>query len=321
MNCTTEVSRDEVPRDRQVTNDVSASLDSQALSRTEDVASVTEDRRDLFERISDADHTPPRPAAAVVSSQDVSPSPVPLFQSAAQRTSVFDMVRSWPCTVPNNCSISPPPPAAPVTCQSLPAVPEPTFYAKLASPPPPPLEDLLTAGMMLPRVMTPLTIDTSNCLEVTRDDDAEVTERADDVSDVSCMTSDVNSSLGVATEQPPAGTCLDEAAVSPSPSKIPRLRIVMAACDVGQLTTSPGSASSLPYVVTVDDEEALALAADDDVTGQASPPRDDVVDDSSSSLVESGSRSQRKVKQGAAGKVRCVSIIFVFSCSLGSVRY
>jgi len=50
--------------------------------------------------------------------------------------------------------------------------------------------------------------------------------------------------------------------LSPSPPKIPRLSIVMAAGsggDAGQLTRSSGSSSaSLPYVVTVD--SALALA-------------------------------------------------------------
>ena len=75
--------------------------------------------------------------------------------------------------------------------------------------------------------------------------------------------------------------------LSPSPPKIPRLRIVMTVADHGQSRTSPGSGA---YVVTVDDAQRR------DVT-------DDVAESSSPSA-ESGSRQRRKARHGASTKVR-----------------
>lgn len=296
--------------------------------------------RPLFEDISDAEDEPPTEAATPPRPPDISQhvSPVALFQSPVG-SAYDDGVKSWPCdNVADDCSAAA---TASAACQlfptvnaaaTSPAVPDVDFYRSLTSPLPPPLEDMMSSGVMLASVMTPLTIDTgveTRYQEVTNADDAcqsaaEVMDAAqqqsDDVMDTSqftsCVTSDVNGSppmISDVMEQPPPTTSVSfddtvSASVSPTPPKIPRLRIVMGAGDTGQLTTSPGSTASLPYVVTVDDTQA-------DVTEQsdsAASPRCDVTDDvteSPSPLVESVSR--RKVKHSTAAKVRSVRSVHV----------
>jgi len=290
--------------------------------------------RPLFEDISDAEDepaTPPRAAADL--------SPVSMFHSpfGSASTSIFDGVQSWsPCRVPDNdCSSSLPHTAVSQFLPAVsPALPDVSFCPARTSPPPPSLEDLSAAGVLVTGVMSPLTIDvgvetTAECRDITDDVDASKTgtevadiaqQQADDVTDTSqvtsCVTSDVSRSpqpvsTAVTEEQsPPATTSISlnevasttDASLSPSPPKIPRLRIVMGAGDAaGQLTGSPGnSAASLPYVVTVDNAVAEQPASPgrdviDDVTESSSPP-----------LVESLSR--RKMKNGASAKVRLVIV-------------
>jgi len=348
------VPRDTVARDtvdHQDADDVSTPVGcptSTTGDGTTPSVAVEPEPRPLFEDISDAEDEPaqlattPRPA-------DVSP--VVLFHSPVGSASTFDRVQSWASSVSNDCSNSLPAAAAIVasTCPQFfpaaaagppassaatgPAAPDAPFYANLTSPPPPPLEDMVTAGILVPRAMTPLTIDTDFDTtlgpEFTTDfgdashsgldvmDTAQ--QPADDVTDTSHSGSAVTLDVVVrspqtAIEQPPATSSVSvDETVSPSPPKIPRLRIVMgaaasaAAGDASQSSTSPGSAASLPYVVTVDDTLSPV-----DVTEQsASSPRRDVTDDVSepptSALVESVSRQQSsKVKHSAAAKVRSV---------------
>ena len=352
-----EESRDTVPRDMAARDtvdhldaeDVSAPVSCRTSTTGDGTTpsdAVEPEPRPLFEDISDAED---EPAQSVTTPRPADVSPVAQFHSPVGSASTFDRVQSWASSVANDCSSSLPAAAAAAaaaanTCQffpaavaaaptpssaaTCPAVPDAPFYANLTSPPPPPLEDMVTAGILLPRAMTPLTIDTD--FETTVDpevsDDAgdasqsgvEVMEpaqqQADDVTDTSHLESAVTSDVGspqTVTEQPPATSSVSvDETVSPSPPKIPRLRIVMgaaAAGDASQSSTSPGSAASLPYVVTVDDVRAPV-----DVTEQSSssPPRDvsdDVTEPPPSPLVESVSRQQRnKVKHSATAKVRSV---------------
>lgn len=238
-----------------------------------------------FEDVSDADDDPPQTAT-----------PVSLFVSTSTTERVHPW--TWPCIVSNGCSNSPPVSATasydlfPVS-HAAPAVPSSSS---------PRVDDMMPAMVMLPTPMKPLTIDTSvepsRCQEVdeasksTAEVIDEVQQQGDDIMDTSQMTSEV-------TEQPLSTTSLLLTDASPSPPKIPRLRIIMGAGDASQLTTSPGSSSaSVPYVVTVDD----ALA---DVTATSQPSHD--VDESlSSSLADSVSRQQRKMKSNSVVKVRSV---------------
>jgi len=329
--------------DRQVVDDVQRSSvrGSRQTSPAEDLptqldAVESQPPRPLFEDISDAEDdaaqsaTPPQGAD---SSPDVSP--VSLFHSpvGSASASVFDGVQSWPpCRVPDDdCSSSLP--AAAAASEFFPAVapvvPDVSFCPTVVSPPPS-LEDMTTDGVVLTSAMAPLTIDTGvettttvECPLAADDVDAPQSvaeavdaaqQRADDVTDTSDVTPgvtspDVGRSPQAVTERSPptASMPFEEAAsnLSPSPPKIPRLRIVMGAGDASQSARSPGScAASLPYVVTVDG--ALADVADQSASP---PPRRDVTDDVNESSspppsVESLSRQQRKVRH----KVRLVIV-------------
>jgi len=337
------VSCDPVPHeqvDQQDVDDVKASSPVVSIesSIAEDEAATEPGR--LFENISDVeDELETSLPLPVDSSQDVSP--VSMFRSPAGLASTFDKVQTWSCSVPDDCSSLLP--AAGAACQFIPAdsastpgpdVPDVPFHPTLTSPPPPPLEEMMTAGVILPRAMTPLTIDTSfetaQCQEVAdvghaSTSGAEVMDTAqqqgDDVTDTSdltsCLTSYINRSaetMSVVMDQPAPTTSVsffDEtssAHVSPSPPKIPRLRIVMGASDTSQSTTSPGSSTaSLPYVVTLDDVPTDVAEQSDFATS----PQRDVMGDvtEASSLVESGSSQQRKVKHGASTKVCSVKSV------------
>ena len=355
-----EEPRDSIPRDtvaRQDTDDVQLSRETGArvTSPAEDTATATTQLdpvespspRPLFEDISDTEDKPeppstsPRRRSSTSSHDDASP-PLSLFHSPVG--SVFDAVQSWSCRVPDRCSSSLPTSAVAV-CQQL--FPDVDF--RPSSPPPPPLEDLVTPGAVLPAAMSPLTIDTGDETaveppQVSADAEAPASEvvpaegtmetaeqGADDVTDASEVEASLKATV---TDQPPSFE--DPAAagsgLSPSPPKIPRLRIVMGAGAAGgdaagQLTRSPGSSSaSLPYVVTVD-----SALADDEGSPPESPPRD-VIDDVTEeawssasppppSLVECASRQQRKVKNGAgAAKVRLFPAIISVHLSAGYLK-
>ena len=352
-----EESRGTVPRDtvaRELTDhqdadDVSTPVGcptSTTGDGTTPSGAVEPEPRPLFEDISDAED---EPAQSATTPRQADVSPVAMFHSPVGSASRFDRVQSWASSVANDCSSSLPAASTVVasTCPQFcpavaaaappassaatgPAVPDAPFYPNLTSPPPPPLEDMVTAGILMPRAMTPLTIDTdfdttlgpeftddfgdASHLGVDVMDTAQ--QRADDVTDTShlgsAVTPDVVRSPQTATEHPPAtsSVSLDET-VTPSPPKIPRLRIVMgaaaAAGDASQSSTSPGSAASLPYVVTVDDALAPVDATEQSASSSQHDVSDDVTEPPTSALVESLSRQQRnKVKHSAAAKVRSV---------------
>jgi len=217
---------------------------------------------------------------------------------------LFDRVQSWPRVLDNNdnsCSNTPPvPDTAGTSCRqfisavSLAGTRDVAFCPTLSSPPPPTLEDMTTPGGLLVSpggcVMSPLTIDTgAKCRTATPpaqdgEDDA-ATHVTDDVAEQRAADDDVTATLHVTTSQhvtsdveATTSVCVDETAESssPSPPKIPRLRIVMGAQgDVPvQSLTSPASSSSLPYVVTIDNSDAAIAAAD-----QSTSPRPDNVTD------------------------------------------
>lgn len=311
----------------------------------------TELAQPLFEDISDAEDEPPQsptpPPPQRVENVSQALHPASLFHSAV-RSSTFNCTQ--PYVVPNNdCSSSLPAVAISVASSSqfFPAVspaavvlpvPEIPFCAKISSPPPLlPLEDMITAGVLLPRAMTPLTIDTGSenltSGEVMESEfmsagDVKVMEQENEITDTShAVESDVNRSLlqmmsdvVEQSESALSGSPKEDMvreSLSPSPPKIPRLRIVMGTLigDTIQSATSPGSAASLPYVVTVNAADQSDLATSE------SPPidvTDDVMESSSSSsssLMKSGSlRLCNKDKHSAVTKVHTVMSVLTLLC-------
>jgi len=185
-------------------------------------------------------------------------------------------------------------------------------------------------GLVLPSPgpMPPLTVDTGRTepaaeqvTDAAAAGDDDVTH--DDVTNTSRVTSD---RLAGSRSPDYETACVGDGGggggdLSPSPPKIPRLRIVMASGDGaaghGQSwTASPGgggsaggvAVTSLPYVVTLAD--VTAADAGSDVGSERRDVSDDVVETSLSASpgTESGwSRQQqrRKARHGAAsGKVR-----------------
>lgn len=215
----------------------------------------------LFEDISDAEDDEPRPSADP-------PQRSPLVGAAS---STWDAVAqsSPPPPPPVDCSSSLPPAsiaAGPAVSASLSPAPVPA---------PPPVS-ALEPGVVLPApgptgLMRPLTVDTG--CEYPAD---AATRRHDDVTTTSPVTSEAD---------------------GPSPPKIPRLRIVMAAAGDGEgascgWASSPGrvgncasgAASAVPYVVTLASQQS---------------PRRDVSDDvmeTSSGESASASRHRRKAR-------------------------
>lgn len=215
----------------------------------------------LFEDISDAEDDEPRPSADP-------PQRSPLVGAAS---STWDAVaQSSPPPPPVDCSSSLPPAsfaAGPAVSASLSPAPVPA---------PPPVS-ALEPGVVLPApgptgLMRPLTVDTG--CEYPSD---AATRRHDDVTTTSPVTSEAD---------------------GPSPPKIPRLRIVMAAAagdgegpscgwasSPGRVgNCASGAASAVPYVVTL--------------ASQQSPQRDvsDDVMDTSSGESASASRHRRKAR-------------------------
>jgi len=311
-----EESRGTVPRDtvaRELTDhqdadDVSTPVGcptSTTGDGTTPSGAVEPEPRPLFEDISDAED---EPAQSATTPRQADVSPVAMFHSPVGSASRFDRVQSWASSVANDCSSSLPAASTVVasTCPQFcpavaaaappassaatgPAVPDAPFYPNLTSPPPPPLEDMVTAGILMPRAMTPLTIDTdfdttlgpeftddfgdASHLGVDVMDTAQ--QRADDVTDTShlgsAVTPDVVRSPQTATEHPPAT-----------------------------------SSVSLD-VVTVDDALAPVDATEQSASSSQHDVSDDVTEPPTSALVESLSRQQRnKVKHSAAAKVRSV---------------
>lgn len=291
-----ETSRDTVPRDSDVTPTAGREVESVQ-------------GRPLFEDISDAEDDVVAQSSStvdlVVSGEDPDP------KLSLLDCSTFQTVQSWsPCrrrvSDDDDCSSSLP---AATTFQSF-SLTTTTTTVDLSCPvsPPPPVDDITSTAVVMTscRAMTPLTIDT--------DFEATHCRHQLDVSDVR-KTSPVTSDVAEAHSSPPP--FLDEAAaassdvgdgLSPSPPKIPRLRIVMGpGGDSSQSSTSPGSASSLlPYVVTLDDPlgDHRDDDDDDDEQQQSPQPRDVIDDVTESSSVESASRQRRKTKQNGSAKVR-----------------
>jgi len=349
--------RDLVPRDMADQRDSDADEVhraspqlSCAASMTDDIAETQSDtveshqqqqqqaRPLLFEDISDAEDEPVQSAAQRPTAADLSSSSSTSSQSLAGSASTTSYVGEQSCSrpVPDDCSISPSPAAA--ACQLLPAAaatsPEMpcAVYPELTSPPPPPLDDMVTGPIVpLPSsVMSPPTMDRGDGFDGSTQwrevvgaggevsaSTAEVADTAgqlaDDVMDTSDVASWLTSDVNVTDHPalPSTPTSVDDAAAdgrpSPSPPKIPRLRIVMGAPtgDPGQSSTSTGGiAASLPYVVTVSDEALTSVtAADQPELATTSPQQhyvttDDVTESSSStsSLAESASKQRRKVK-------------------------